>query len=96
VFEQIRTGNAMIIDPYGRIINETWAAADAMITADLDLDLLRLSTGRPWIQGRRPELYDILTRRFGHERDARTPRFSVTPVDTKRPLPTAKQQPEAL
>ena len=82
--DEIRTGNAMIIDPYGRILEETWKAADAMVTADLDLDLLPLSTGRRWIQGRRPELYDILTRRFGDERDPRTARFSTTPVETRR------------
>jgi predicted amidohydrolase len=87
--DEIRTGNAMIIDPYGRIIEETWAAADAMVTADLDLDLIPLATGRRWMQGRRPELYEILTHRFGDERDARTTRFSAEPVDPERPLPNS-------
>lgn len=77
--DEIRTGNAMIIDPYGRIIAETWAAKDDIVTADLDLTLLEMSTGRRWIGGRRPELYDILTHRFGNERDARTTRFSTEP-----------------
>ena len=54
---EVRTGNAMIIDPYGRVLRETWAAGDKMVVADLDLDLLPLSTGRRWICGRRPELY---------------------------------------
>ncbi|WP_225993317.1 nitrilase family protein [Actinomadura rudentiformis] len=78
--DEIRTGNAMILDPYGRILAETWAAEDTMVVADLDLDLLPMSTGRRWIQGRRPELYQILTRRFGDERDARSARFSAEPV----------------
>ncbi|MBT2213105.1 nitrilase family protein [Actinomadura sp. NEAU-AAG7] len=82
--DEIRTGNAMILDPYGRIIEETWAAADAMVVADLDLGLLPMSTGRRWIQGRRPELYGILTRRFGDERDPRTARFSTEPVAVER------------
>jgi predicted amidohydrolase len=92
--DEIRTGNAMIIDPYGRILTETWAAEDTILVADLDLDLLPLSTGRRWIQGRRPELYDILTHRFGDERDARTARFSTTPITTRREDPNTSRQPE--
>ncbi|MBO1915270.1 hypothetical protein J4G37_61885, partial [Microvirga sp. 3-52] len=46
-------GNAMIIDCYGRIVAETWKAQDALVVADLDLDLLPLATGRRWIRGRR-------------------------------------------
>jgi predicted amidohydrolase len=78
--DEIRTGNAMIIDPYGAIIAETWVAAEAIVTADLDLGLIPLSTGRRWIRGRRPELYAILSQRQGHELDARAARFSPDPV----------------
>jgi len=74
--DEVRTGNAMILDPYGRIIEETWAAADAMVSAELDLSLLAMSTGRRWTHGRRPELYHILTERQGYERDAISARFS--------------------
>ncbi len=77
---EVRTGNAMILDPYGRILSETWAARDEMVWADLDLDLLPLSTGRRWIRGRRPELYHGLTQRLGHELDPREARFSQAPV----------------
>ena len=38
--DEIRTGNAMILDPYGRILAETWKADDAMVIADLDASLL--------------------------------------------------------
>ncbi|MFD0690569.1 nitrilase family protein [Actinomadura fibrosa] len=83
--DEVRTGNAMILDPYGRILAETWAAEDARVTADLDLGLLPLSTGRRWLSGRRPELYGVLTRRTGAERDPRTARFSTAPVPPPDP-----------
>ncbi len=77
---EVRTGNAMILDPYGRILAETHRAADMMVTADVDLDLLPLSTGRRWVRGRRPELYGILTERQGYELEPRQARFSAAPV----------------
>lgn len=86
--DEVRTGNAMILDPYGRTLAETWVAADAVVTADLDLSLLPLSTGRRWLTGRRPELYGILTRRFGDERDPRSARFSTEPVAEHRGEPS--------
>jgi predicted amidohydrolase len=73
--DEIRTGNAMILDPYGRILAETHQAADAMIVADLDASLLETATGRRWIRARRPELYGPLTVRTGHERDTRELKF---------------------
>ena len=78
--DEVRTGNAMIIDPYGRILAETHKAEDALVTAELDLDLLPLCSGRRWIRGRRPELYGLLTERLGHELDPREARFSTKPV----------------
>ncbi|WP_159698592.1 nitrilase family protein [Arthrobacter sp. 18067] len=81
---EIRTGNAMIIDPYGSIVAETWVADEAIVTADLDLSLIPLSTGRRWIRGRRPELYGLLTQRQGHEFDARAARFSPDPVNLQQ------------
>jgi predicted amidohydrolase len=67
--DEIRTGNAMILDPYGRIVTETWAAGEA-------LELVPTATGRRWLRARRPELYDPLVTRYGDEVDARTARFS--------------------
>lgn len=72
---EIRTGNAMILDPYGRIIAETWKAGDDMVIADLDASLQEKSTGRRWIRTRRPELYKPLTLPTGKEQDTRTVRF---------------------
>ena len=48
--DEIRTGNAMILDPYGRILAETWKAGDDMVIADLDASLLAEATGRRWIR----------------------------------------------
>jgi len=73
--DEIRTGNAMIIDPYGRILAETWKAGDDMVIADLDLSLLDECTGRRWIRTRRPELYRPLTVPTGIEQDTRAVRF---------------------
>jgi predicted amidohydrolase len=72
---EIRTGNAMILDPYGRILTETWKAGDDMVVADLDASLLEVSTGKRWIKTRRPELYEPLTVPTGMEQDTRTVRF---------------------
>lgn len=77
---EVRTGNAMLIDCYGRIIKETWKARNDMVVADLDLTLLDRCTGRRWIRGRRPELYGPLAVATGHEVDPRTARFSQEPT----------------
>ena len=73
--DEIRTGNAMILDPYGRILSETCAAADAMVLADLDAGLLEQATGRGWIAARRPELYGPLATPTGRERPAHELKF---------------------
>lgn len=73
--DEVRTGNAMILDPYGRILVETSAADDAMVVADLDASLLEHATGRLWLQARRPELYGPLAQRTGAERDTRELKF---------------------
>ncbi len=73
--DEVRTGNSMIIDPYGRILSETWKAAEDMVVADLDLSLLEQSTGRRWIRTRRPELYAELAVKTGQEVDTREVRF---------------------
>lgn len=73
--DEIRTGNAMILDPYGRILTETWKAGDELVIANLDATLLEHATGREWIAARRPELYGLLTQRTGLERDTRELKF---------------------
>ncbi|MEC9003825.1 MAG: nitrilase family protein [Planctomycetota bacterium] len=73
--DEVRTGNAMILDPYGRIVAETWQAEDAMVVADLDLSLRTRSTGSRWIRARRPDLYGPLTDPTGEEEATRRIRF---------------------
>ncbi len=73
--DEIRTGNAMILDPYGRILKETWKADDDLIVADLDATLRTNCTGVRWIKTRRPDLYKPLTVRTGLEEDIRRVRF---------------------
>ncbi len=73
---EVRTGNAMIIDCYGRIINETWKAEDEMVVAELDMSLQEASTGRRWMKGRKPWLYERLVVESGDEIDPRSARFS--------------------
>lgn len=77
---EVRTGNSMILDPYGAILAETWKADDQIVVADLDPALREMCTGRRWISSRRPELYQRLAERTGNEQDIRTVRFAQTGV----------------
>jgi predicted amidohydrolase len=72
---EVRTGNAMILDCYGRILAETAKPGDDMVVADLDLSLRERSTGARWIKARRPELYGLLAQPTGQEQDTRRVRF---------------------
>jgi predicted amidohydrolase len=69
--DEIRTGNSMVIDPYGRIVAETAKAGDDMVVADLTLSLVEQSTGRQWMSTRRPELYGGLSAPTGREQSTR-------------------------
>lgn len=73
--DEVRTGNAMILDPYGRILAENTKAEDGMVVADLEGALLEHATGRMWIAARQPELYSLLTKRTGLERDVHELKF---------------------
>lgn len=75
--DEVRTGNAMLIDPYGEILAETNRAADDIIIADLDASVQATSTGRRWLTARRPELYGPLTVPTGIERETREVRFGT-------------------
>ena len=74
--DEVRTGNSMILDPYGEILVETWKAAEDMVVADLDSSSLHMCTGRRWIHTRRPDLYSMLAVPTGKEEDTREVRFS--------------------
>ena len=74
--DEIRTGNAMIVDPHGRVITETWKADDDMVVADLDASL-QDCLGKTWIRARRPELFAPLAERTGKEISARAAKFEM-------------------
>jgi predicted amidohydrolase len=73
--DEIRTGNAMVLDPYGEVIAETCEPGDAMVVADLDASLLPTWSGRRWLRARRPQLYWSLTIPTGQETETRRVRF---------------------
>ena len=72
---EVRTGNSMILDPYGDVLIETSRAQEEMIIADLDPSVREMCTGQRWLKTRRPELFGSLAQRTGIEEDTRTVRF---------------------
>ncbi len=72
---EVRTGNAMIIDPYGEILVESVSIENDMVIADLDISLCSSSNGKRWMKARRVELYEPLTIKTGDEEDTRKVRF---------------------
>ena len=80
---EVRTGNAMILDPYGDIVAETGRAADDMVVADLRAERLAHCPGRRRFKARRPELYGALSQMTGAEDDIRAVRFAGAAADDK-------------
>lgn len=60
--DQLKSGNAMILDPYGEIIAESHSFDDEVVIATATDDKLTLAGGYRYTHARRPELYrDILS-----------------------------------
>ena len=78
---EVRTGNAMILDPYGDVLAETWKAGEEVVVADLKAETRAMCTGVRWIRSRRPNLYVDVATPTGREQDIRTVRFSKTDPD---------------
>ena len=78
---EVRTGNAMILDPYGDVLAETWKAGEEVVIADLNAETRGMCTGVRWIRSRRPDLYVDVATPTGREQDIRTVRFSKTDPD---------------
>jgi len=55
--DTIKTGNAMILDPFGEILAESHALGEDVVVALCTPEKLALSSGRRYIKARRPELY---------------------------------------
>ena len=79
--DEVRTGNAMILDPYGDVLAETWKAGEEVVVADLEAEMRTMCTGVRWIRSRRPDLYTEVATPTGREQDIRTVRFSKTDPD---------------
>jgi predicted amidohydrolase len=58
--DTIKTGNAMVIDPFGEIIAESRALGDDVVVGLCTAEKLELSSGRRYIKARRPDLYGKL------------------------------------
>ncbi len=62
--DQLKNGNAMILDPFGDILAETRSFEDEITVANLTAEKLKLAGGYRYRNARRPDLYkDILTRK---------------------------------
>jgi predicted amidohydrolase len=59
-FNTVKTGNAMVIDPYGEIIAESSALGDDVVVALCTPEKIERSSGRRYLRARRPELYSKL------------------------------------
>ncbi len=58
--DQIRNGNAMVIDPFGEIIAECNTLGDDVVVALCTAEKISISSGYRYLRARRPELYGKL------------------------------------
>jgi hypothetical protein len=58
--DTIKTGNAVILDPFGEIIAESHALGDDVVVGLCTPEKLDLSSGRRYLRARRPDLYGKL------------------------------------
>jgi len=58
--DTVKTGNAMVIDPYGEIAAESQTLGDDVVAALCTGEKLERSSGQRYLRARRPELYGKL------------------------------------
>jgi len=58
--DQVRNGNAMILDPFGEVICECDDLDDGFAIGLCTADKIQHSSGRRYLRARRPELYGSL------------------------------------
>lgn len=73
---EVRPGGAMLIDPHGIVLAESWALGDDLVLAELDPRELELNLGRSHAAARRPELYGPLSEESG-QTDTRLERNQI-------------------
>jgi predicted amidohydrolase len=57
----IKSGGAMILDPFGEVLAECRKLGDEVVVATLDPEKRKLASGPSYIRARRPELYGAMT-----------------------------------
>ena len=72
--DQVRTGNAMILDPHGRVMAESRVLGDDIVVADLEPTPLQHNLGWSHLQTRRPELYLPLVKGRARRRSTKSGR----------------------
>ncbi len=58
--DQVRNGNAMILDPYGEVIAECNELGNGVVVGTCTPEKIELSSGRRYLRARRPALYGKL------------------------------------
>ena len=58
--DTVKTGNAMILDPYGEILVESSKLGDDVVVGLCTPEKIERSSGRRYLRARRPELYSKL------------------------------------
>ncbi|MBI4600740.1 MAG: nitrilase [Planctomycetes bacterium] len=58
--DTVKTGNAMLVDPYGEILVESDELGDDVVVALCTGEKVERSSGRRYLRARRPELYALL------------------------------------
>ena len=63
--DQVRNGNAMILDPHGEILAECNTLGDDVVVGRCTPEKIEVSSGRRYLRARRPELYAPLVEPTG-------------------------------
>ncbi|PCJ58825.1 MAG: acyltransferase [Planctomycetota bacterium] len=77
-YDELRTGNAMIIDPNGIVLSESASIDSDMAIAKINKDSLNGTLGRMHMKTRNPELYADLVKEFDGKMDSRSARNELT------------------
>ena len=76
--DELRTGNAMIIDPNGIVLRESKSIDSDMVVSKINKESLEGTLGRMHIKTRNPELYSILVQESKDRMDSRSARNELT------------------
>ena len=59
-YDTVKPGLAMILDPFGEILAESHCCDDDVVVATMTAEKMPVSSGRRYLQARRPDLYHKL------------------------------------